>query len=285
MRAERIWAALQERAGRRSGRSSSSAMALVYLGYVLAAVAVDARAVAGHGRLRARAARGHRQRASSPTSRASSSWSCSSSWSALAAQAGAPVLRRGRARHRDAADFDADWAQPTYKIVRLGDRRVRPHRRLSLHSGIGVRRVQGGVAVHRHRVLARVVVGDRQHHRRLHDDLPARVQGRRSRQDRRRRRRRDRDAAAGDASPSFKNEEIIIPNSQILSSEVLNYSSLARTQGLILHTEVGIGYETPWRQVEAMLLHGRATHAGPGQRTAARSCCRSSWATSRSPTS
>jgi small-conductance mechanosensitive channel len=35
---------------------------------------------------------------------------------------------------------------------------------------------------------------------------------------------------------------------------VLNYSSLARTHGLILHTEVGIGYETPWRQVEAMLL-------------------------------
>ncbi len=53
---------------------------------------------------------------------------------------------------------------------------------------------------------------------------------------------------------SFKNEEIIIPNSQILAGEVLNYSSLARTHGLILHTEVGIGYETPWRQVEAMLL-------------------------------
>ena len=34
----------------------------------------------------------------------------------------------------------------------------------------------------------------------------------------------------------------------------MNYSSLARTQGLILHTNVGIGYETPWRQVEAMLL-------------------------------
>jgi small-conductance mechanosensitive channel len=53
---------------------------------------------------------------------------------------------------------------------------------------------------------------------------------------------------------TFKNEEIIIPNSQILTSEVLNYSSIARAQGLILHTEIGIGYETPWRQVEAMLL-------------------------------
>jgi small-conductance mechanosensitive channel len=53
---------------------------------------------------------------------------------------------------------------------------------------------------------------------------------------------------------STKNEEIVLPNSQILASEVLNYSSIARTRGLILHTEVGIGYETPWRQVEAMLI-------------------------------
>jgi small-conductance mechanosensitive channel len=53
---------------------------------------------------------------------------------------------------------------------------------------------------------------------------------------------------------SFKNEEIVIPNSQILAGDVVNYSSLVKTHGLILHTEVGIGYETPWRQVEAMLL-------------------------------
>jgi small-conductance mechanosensitive channel len=53
---------------------------------------------------------------------------------------------------------------------------------------------------------------------------------------------------------SFKNEEIIIPNSQILGSEVRNYTSMSKTRGLIMHTEVGIGYETPWRQVEAMLI-------------------------------
>jgi len=53
---------------------------------------------------------------------------------------------------------------------------------------------------------------------------------------------------------SLKNEEIIIPNSSILGAEVRNYSSLANTHGLILHTDVGIGYETPWRQVEAMLI-------------------------------
>jgi len=51
-----------------------------------------------------------------------------------------------------------------------------------------------------------------------------------------------------------KNEHVIIPNSNILNSNVTNYSNLARAQGLILHTVVGIGYDTPWRQVEALLL-------------------------------
>jgi len=53
---------------------------------------------------------------------------------------------------------------------------------------------------------------------------------------------------------SVKNEEIVVPNSLILNSNLVNYSSIARERGLILHTIVGIGYETPWRQVEAMLL-------------------------------
>jgi small-conductance mechanosensitive channel len=51
-----------------------------------------------------------------------------------------------------------------------------------------------------------------------------------------------------------KNEEVIVPNSQILGADVVNFSTLAKRGGLILHTNVGIGYETPWRQVEAMLL-------------------------------
>jgi small-conductance mechanosensitive channel len=51
-----------------------------------------------------------------------------------------------------------------------------------------------------------------------------------------------------------KNEEVVIPNSSILNGEVTNYSTMARGQGLILHTMVGIGYEVPWRLVEAMLL-------------------------------
>jgi small-conductance mechanosensitive channel len=52
---------------------------------------------------------------------------------------------------------------------------------------------------------------------------------------------------------TVKNEEVTIPNSLILNGDVTNYSSTAGARGLILHTTVGIGYETPWRQVEAML--------------------------------
>jgi small-conductance mechanosensitive channel len=53
---------------------------------------------------------------------------------------------------------------------------------------------------------------------------------------------------------SPKNEEIVVPNSLILNSQIINYSSLAREKGLILHTDVTIGYDVPWRQVNAMLL-------------------------------
>jgi small-conductance mechanosensitive channel len=52
---------------------------------------------------------------------------------------------------------------------------------------------------------------------------------------------------------TIKNEEIIVPNSTILTGHIVNYSSFAKERGLILHTTVGIGYEVPWRQVEAML--------------------------------
>jgi len=53
---------------------------------------------------------------------------------------------------------------------------------------------------------------------------------------------------------SIKNEMFIIPNSEVLNTSVTNYSALAKRRGLILHTTVGIGYETPWRLVESMLL-------------------------------
>jgi small-conductance mechanosensitive channel len=51
-----------------------------------------------------------------------------------------------------------------------------------------------------------------------------------------------------------KNEEIVLPNSAILGSNVTNYSIEARGKGLILHTTVTIGYGSPWRQVHDLLV-------------------------------
>jgi small-conductance mechanosensitive channel len=59
-----------------------------------------------------------------------------------------------------------------------------------------------------------------------------------------------------------KNELLVVPNSKIINEEVVNYSALARREGLILHTAVGIGYDAPWRQVEAMLLEAAARSPG-----------------------
>ncbi len=61
---------------------------------------------------------------------------------------------------------------------------------------------------------------------------------------------------------TIRNEEITIPNSTVMNSSIKNYSALSRDQGLVLQTEVGIGYEVPWRQVHAMLLE--AARRTPG---------------------
>jgi len=54
---------------------------------------------------------------------------------------------------------------------------------------------------------------------------------------------------------TIKNVQVVIPNSAILSNQILNYSVLARTQGLILHTTVTIGYDAPWRTVHELLIN------------------------------
>jgi len=59
-----------------------------------------------------------------------------------------------------------------------------------------------------------------------------------------------------------KNEEIVVPNSLIINSNVINYSSLAKERGLILHTPVTIGYDVPWRQVHALLLQAAGRTPG-----------------------
>ena len=152
------------------------------------------------------------------------------------------------------ASFDPDWAQPTYKIIRIlvvafGLIVAYPYipgsesaafRGVSLFIGIvfslgsssAISNIIAGYMMTYRRAFKvgdRVKIGET-----VGEVIEMRLQVTHLR--------------------SLKNEEIVVPNSQILATEVVNYSSLARTQGLILHTEVGIGYETPWRQVEAMLI-------------------------------
>jgi small-conductance mechanosensitive channel len=51
-----------------------------------------------------------------------------------------------------------------------------------------------------------------------------------------------------------KNVVISIPNSMIINGHIINYTSLAKESGLILHTSVTIGYDVPWRKVEELLI-------------------------------
>jgi small-conductance mechanosensitive channel len=53
---------------------------------------------------------------------------------------------------------------------------------------------------------------------------------------------------------TIKMEDIVIPNSMILSAHVNNFSTPGKEQKLLLYSQVTIGYDTPWRQVEALLL-------------------------------
>lgn len=53
---------------------------------------------------------------------------------------------------------------------------------------------------------------------------------------------------------TVKNEEITIPNSAVLSGNTTNFSAVAKSDGLIIHTTVTIGYDVPWRDVQAALL-------------------------------
>jgi small-conductance mechanosensitive channel len=62
-----------------------------------------------------------------------------------------------------------------------------------------------------------------------------------------------------------KLEEITIPNSVVLGTNVRNFSRLLQEgSGTIIPTSVTIGYDAPWRQVHAMLLE--AARLTPGLR-------------------
>lgn len=59
-----------------------------------------------------------------------------------------------------------------------------------------------------------------------------------------------------------KNEVVTIPNSFIMSSHTVNYSASAREYGLIIHSEVTIGYDVPWRQVHQLLIEAALNTPG-----------------------
>lgn len=53
---------------------------------------------------------------------------------------------------------------------------------------------------------------------------------------------------------TIKNEIISIPNSSVMNSHTINYSSDAPEKGLIIHTTVTIGYDVPWRDMQVALI-------------------------------
>ncbi|MGK9367494.1 mechanosensitive ion channel family protein [Melioribacter sp. Ez-97] len=55
-----------------------------------------------------------------------------------------------------------------------------------------------------------------------------------------------------------KNVDITIPNSMVLGSHIINFSSSSEDKGLILHTTVTIGYDVPWKQVHELLISAAA---------------------------
>ncbi|MBP7392662.1 MAG: mechanosensitive ion channel family protein [Zoogloea sp.] len=56
--------------------------------------------------------------------------------------------------------------------------------------------------------------------------------------------------------------EITLPNALIVGSATRNYSRTANGRGFMIDTTVTIGYDTPWRQVEAMLVEAALRTSG-----------------------
>jgi small-conductance mechanosensitive channel len=56
-------------------------------------------------------------------------------------------------------------------------------------------------------------------------------------------------------------EEVTVPNAVVISRETVNFTRYA-DEGVALNTTVTIGYDTPWRQVEALLVEAAARTEG-----------------------
>ena len=55
-----------------------------------------------------------------------------------------------------------------------------------------------------------------------------------------------------------KNDVITIPNANLMTSQTTNYTFSAHNYGVIVHTKVTIGYDMPWQQIRDLLLDAAA---------------------------
>jgi small-conductance mechanosensitive channel len=64
---------------------------------------------------------------------------------------------------------------------------------------------------------------------------------------------------------TIKNEDITVPNSMILSTNTVNFSSQGNPLGLIIHYEVTVGYDVPWRDIYELLINAalKTAHIEP----------------------
>ena len=53
---------------------------------------------------------------------------------------------------------------------------------------------------------------------------------------------------------TLKNVIVSIPNSMVLTNNVINYSQNMGQSGLLVHTKITIGYDVPWQQVQQLLI-------------------------------
>ena len=152
------------------------------------------------------------------------------------------------------AEFQRDWAKPTYKIVRFlvivfaaiaifpyipgsqseGFRGISVFLGLllSLGSAVSISNIIAGVILtymHPFKIGDRVKVADT-----IGDVMEKTLLVTRIR--------------------TIKNVDVTIPNSLVLSNHLINFSSSAKNLGLILHTSVTIGYDAPWKTVHDLLI-------------------------------
>lgn len=53
---------------------------------------------------------------------------------------------------------------------------------------------------------------------------------------------------------TIKNEDVTIPNANIIINHLVNYSANVEKNGLLLHTSITIGYDVSWELVEKLLI-------------------------------